>query len=159
MISLIAAIGKNRELGKDGELIFRLPEDMKYFKKTTMGHPVLMGRKTWESLPRKLPGRKNIVVSRHEVEGADEVIHNLGDYLKDVADSDEEIFVIGGGMVYFEALPYASKLYLTEVEAEEPEADAFFPEFDRDRFICEIVGKGEEENVKYSFKVYRRKDE
>lgn len=159
MISLIAAIGKNRELGKDGKLIFRLPEDMKYFKKTTMGHPVLMGRKTWESLPRKLPGRKNIVVSRHEVEGADEVIHNLGDYLKDVADSDEEIFVIGGGMVYFEALPYASKLYLTEVEAEEPEADAFFPEFDRDRFICEIVGEGEEDNVKYSFKVYRRKDE
>ena len=81
MISLFAAIGKNRELGKDGELIFRLPEDMKYFKKTTMGHPVLMGRKTWESLPRKLPGRKNIVVSRHEVEGADEVIHNFGDYL------------------------------------------------------------------------------
>ena len=62
-------------------------------------------------------------------------------------------------MVYFEALPYASKLYLTEVEAEEPEADAFFPEFDRDKFICEIVGEGEKENIKYSFKVYRRKDE
>ena len=93
MISLIAAIGKNRELGKNGDLVFHIKEDMKYFKEMTMGHKVLMGRKTWESLPGKLPGRENIVVSRHEVPGADMVIHDLGEFLRENAESEEEVFL------------------------------------------------------------------
>lgn len=157
MISLIAAIGRNRELGRNGELLFHLPEDMRYFKDTTMGHKVLMGRKTWESLPKKLPGRYNVVVSRHEVDAADEVVHNLKEYLEDNKDSDEEIFVIGGGMVYFEALPYASRIYLTEVEADVPDADTFFPNFDKNKYSMEMIKRGERDELEYSFVIYHKK--
>lgn len=157
MISLIAAIGKNRELGREGELVFHLPEDMRYFKDATMGHKVLMGRKTWESLPKKLPGRYNVVVSRHEVNEADEVVHDLKNFLEENRDSDEEIFVIGGGMVYFEALPYASRLYLTEVEAEVPDADTFFPQFDKSKYAKEIKKRGKSDELEYSFAVYHKK--
>ena len=157
MISLIAAIGKNRELGRGGELCFRIPEDMKYFKDTTMGHKVLMGRKTWESLPAGgLKGRENIVVSRHEVPGADLVIHDLAGFLQENAESEEEIFVIGGGMVYFESLPYAARLYLTEVDAE-CEADAWFPEFDMDKYNREVIKKGQHDELGYTFVKYVKK--
>ena len=142
MLSLIAAIGKNRELGRGGELLFRIPEDMQFFKSTTMGHKVLMGRKTWESLPGKLKGRTNIVVSRHPVEGADEWVQNLPEFIEKNKDTEEEIFIIGGGMVYFETLPYAKRLYLTEVDAEAPDADSFFPMFDKSQYSCEIIKKG-----------------
>ena len=100
MISIIACVGKNLELGKDGGLCFRIPEDMRYFKEVTMGHKVVMGRKTWESLPGKLPGRENIVVSHGEVIGADEVVNDFLEFLEENAGSAEEIFVIGGGLIY-----------------------------------------------------------
>lgn len=157
MISLIAAIGKNRELGKNGDLVFHIKEDMKYFKEMTMGHKVLMGRKTWESLPGKLPGRENIVVSRHEVPGADMVIHDLGEFLRENAESEEEIFVIGGGMVYFEALPYARNLYLTEVDAEVQDADSYFPEFDRSLYEKQIIREGQKDDLAYTFVKYAKK--
>ncbi len=157
MISLIAAIGKNRELGKNGDLVFHIKEDMKYFKEMTMGHKVLMGRKTWESLPGKLPGRENIVVSRHEVPGADMVIHDLGEFLRENAESEEEIFVIGGGMVYFEALPYARNLYLTEVDAEVQDADSYFPEFDRSLYEKQTIREGQKDDLAYTFVKYAKK--
>lgn len=158
MISLIAAIGINRELGRNNRLLFRIPEDMQFFKETTMGHKVLMGRKTWESLPGKLPGRVNIVVSRNPVEGADEAVSDLRRFIEENKDTEEEIFVIGGGMVYFEMLPYAKRLYLTEVEAEAPEADSFFPMFDETKYDREVTGTGEHEKVKYSFVKYKLKE-
>ena len=157
MISLIAAIGKNRELGKKGELVFHIPEDMRYFKEMTMGHKVLMGRKTWDSLPRKLQGRENIVVSRNAVSGADVAVHDLGEFLEANAATDEEIFVIGGGMVYFEALPYAKRLYLTEVDAEVSEADTFFPEFDKNQYSKEIIEEGKTDDLAYTFVRYTKK--
>jgi dihydrofolate reductase len=137
-ISLIAAIGSNRELGKDGELIWRIPEDMKRFKDLTMGHPVIMGRKTWESLPEKyrpLPGRTNIVVTRqagYVAEGA-AVVDGLSDAFLVAADAEgaNETFIIGGGEIYASALPYATRLYLTLVDAS-AEADAFFPEYENE---------------------------
>ena len=157
MISLIAAIGKNRELGRNGELCFRIPQDMKYFKDTTTGHKVLMGRKTWESLPAKLKERENIVVSRNEVEGADRVVHNLAEFLRENQETEEEIFVIGGGMVYFETLPYAKKLYLTEVDMEIPDADTFFPEFDKSQYNREVIGEGQTGDLNYEFVRYDKK--
>ena len=157
MFSLIAAIGKNRELGKNGDLVFHIREDMKFFKETTMGHKVLMGRKTWESLPGKLTGRENIVVSRHEVPGVDLAIHDLGEFLREKAESEEEIFVIGGGMVYYEALPYARNLYLTEVDAEVKDADTFFPEFDKNLYKKEIIKKGQHDDLVYTFVKYVKK--
>lgn len=157
MLSLIACIGKNRELGVGGDLCFHIPEDMRYFKETTMGHKILMGRKTWESLPGKLPGRENIVVSRRAVEGADESVSDLAEFLKENADTEEEIFVIGGGMVYFEALPYARKLYLTEVDTAYAEADTFFPMFDKSSYNKEVVKKGQKDGLEYTFVKYVKK--
>lgn len=156
MISVIAAIGKNWELGRKGQLVFHIKEDMKYFKEMTLGHKVVMGRKTWESLPGKLPGRENIVVSRHEIEEADEVVHDLIGFLEDNKDTEEEIFVIGGGQVYVEALPYAKNIYLTEVDAEVGDADAFFPEFDKSEYKKEIIKKGQEDGLTYTFVKYSK---
>ena len=154
MFSLIACIGKNRELGTKGQLIFHIKEDMKFFKETTMGHKILMGRKTWESLPGKLPGRDNIVISLHPVEGADLTVSNLQQFISEHQNSDEEIFVIGGGMVYFELLPYAKFLYLTEVDSVNPSADSFFPNFDKTLYKKTIIKKGSENGLNYSIVKY-----
>ena len=157
MISLVAVIGRKRELGKDGGLLFDLPEDMRYFRRLTEGHKVLMGRKTWESLPGKLAGRENIVVSRGEVNDADEVVHDLEEFLEENKDTPEEIFIIGGGKVYRTALPYAECLYLTEVDAEDMGADTWFPEFDQAEFDKEVLGEGKEGDMGYRFVKYTRK--
>ena len=131
MISLIAAVAQNRALGKDGQLLWHLPEDMRYFRETTRGKPVIMGRKTWESLPdvfRPLPGRRNIVISRnpaYDAPGAT-LAGSLEEAVR-LAQDDAEVFVIGGAEIYRQALPLAQRLYLTEV-ARDFDADAFFPE-------------------------------
>lgn len=150
MFSLIACIGKNRELGQNGKLIFRLKDDMAFFKSTTMGHKILMGHKTWESLPGKLQGRENIVVSRHPVVGADISISDLKQFIAENKDTEEEIFVIGGGMVYFELLPYTKHIYLTEVDATALAADSFFPNFDKSRYDKKIIKEGTENGLRYS---------
>ena len=162
--SIIAAIGKNRELGKDGKLLWHLPEDLQFFKKTTMGHPILMGRKTFESLPGMLPGRKHYVVTRNQANHFSQlhqqddnlvVIHNLPDFVEQP--HDEEIFVIGGGVIYWEMLKYADALYLTEIDAEDEEADTFFPEFDKKAYDREVLGKGQDHGINYEFVKYTRK--
>ena len=158
MLSLIAVVGKNRELGQEGRLIFDLPEDMRYFKENTLRHKVLMGRKTWESLPGKLRGRENIVASRHEVVGADRVVGDLVGFLEANKDTEEEVFVIGGGEIYQVALPYAKQLYLTEVDAEVSEADTWFPKFDREEFVREVVSEGQKGDLDYQFVKYKRKE-
>lgn len=160
--SIIAAIGKNRELGRDGQLIWRLPEDLKYFKKTTMGHPVLIGHKTFDSLPGLLPGRKHYVVTRKSdlaLDPAVEIINDLPAFVAKRATGDEEIFVIGGGMIYWEMLKHCDKLYLTEVDAADPEADTFFPEFDKNQFDRDVIGSGNENGLKYDFVIYKRKEQ
>lgn len=158
MFSLIAAVGKNRELGKKGGLIFNLKEDMAFFKKTTKGHPVIMGYNTWKSLPKKLPGRKNIVVNNNKVEGADLVVNDLAEFISENEDSPEEIFIIGGGMLYAELLPYAKTLYLTEIDAKDKEAEVFFPEFDKDMYNKRIIKKGSENGINYQIISYTKKN-
>ncbi len=135
MISIIAAIGaNNRALGKDGDLLWKIPEDLKRFKQLTDGHPVIMGRKTWESLPerfRPLPNRTNIVVTRnasYRAPGAI-VVADIDAAIATAAEMDSEIFVIGGGEIYAAALPSADRLYLTLIEAEK-DGDTFFPEYE-----------------------------
>ena len=115
MISLIAAVAKNLAIGKDGQLLWHLPEDMRYFRETTRGKPVIMGRKTWESLPdafRPLPGRKNIVISRnpaYDAAGAT-LVGSLSEAIGQTHEA-EEVFVIGGADIYRQALPLAQRLY------------------------------------------------
>ena len=133
MLSLIAALANNRAIGKDNELLWHLPEDMRHFRETTRGKPVIMGRKTWESLPesfRPLPGRHNIVVSRnpaYQAPGAT-LAGSLEDALHQAAAAGaaDEVFVIGGAQLYRQALPRSHRLYLTEID-ESREADTFFP--------------------------------
>lgn len=148
--SLIAAIGKNRELGRSGQLLWHLPDDMRRFKELTTGHPVIMGRKTWESLPEKfrpLPGRTNIVVTRqvgYEAPGA-EVASSLdaAHAVAERAPGADEVFVIGGGELYSSALLYANRLYLTLVDAA-AEADTFFPPYEQEfKIISNETGSGE----------------
>ncbi len=157
MFSLIACVGKKRELGKGGELIFHIKEDMKFFKETTMGHKVVMGRRTWESLPFKLPGRENIVVSSKDFEGPDLVLHDVSEFIEKYRDLNEEIFVIGGGKIYAEFLPVASKIYLTEVDAVEAEADTYFPEFDKNKFKKTVIKEGKDHDLTFSVCLYQLK--
>lgn len=130
-IVIIVAVAKNRVIGKDNQLIWNIPEDMAHFRELTAGHTVLMGRKTWESLPprfRPLPGRRNIVVSRqadYAAPGA-ELANSLADGLA-LAASDATVFIIGGADIYRQALPLADRLEITEVELS-PEGDSWFPE-------------------------------
>lgn len=157
MFSIIACIGKNRELGRKNGLVFHIKEDMKFFKNTTTGHKVVMGHKTWDSLPAKLPKRENIVISRSEIEGADLTVTDLASFIDENKDTEEEIFVIGGGMVYFEFLKYAKRLYLTEVDAEIADADTFFPEFDQNLYEKKLIGGGKDHDLTYNFVQYQLK--
>lgn len=136
IISLIAALAKNRVIGKNNDLPWRLPDDMKYFMETTQGHCVIMGRKNYDSLPKKfkpLTNRTNIVVTRQQnfkAEGCI-VVHSIEDALAIAREQkeEEEVFVMGGAEIYAQALPIAHRLYLTEIEVE-IEGDTFFPAVD-----------------------------
>lgn len=134
MISIIACVGKNLELGKKGGLCFKIPEDMKFFRETTTGHSVLMGLSTWHSLPGKLRDRKHYVLSFDENEvlpDGVEVVTNLPKFLESWRGKKDKLFIIGGGSVYKQTIEFADELFLTEVEATDKEADVFFPKFNQ----------------------------
>ena len=132
IISIVVATGRSNEIGINGGLLCHLPADLKRFKEITSGHTVIMGRKTFESLPKgPLPNRRNIVISRNpdlKIEGA-EVYPSL-DYAFIKLIDEIEVFIIGGAQIYEQALPIADKIYLTKIQADFPEADVFFPKFD-----------------------------
>lgn len=160
-IALIAAVARNGAIGLGNDLIFREAADQKHFRDTTLGHAVVMGRKTWDSLPtrfRPLPGRQNIVVSRNpslQAPGA-EVAHDLDQALR-LAQGAQRVFVVGGAQLYQLALPQAQCLVLTEVEAD-LDGDTFFPAWDRSLFQ-EIAGDTTvtAAGVRYRFVTYRRR--
>ena len=157
-ISMIAAVGKNLELGKNNDLIWHFKEDMNFFKETTMGHPVIMGRKTFESLPKALPGRKNIVIStnpEYKADGA-EVVASVEEAIKLAEVEDTDAFVIGGGRIYTEFLPYADNLYLTEINADCPDADTYFPEFNKSDYIKEIVNFYDVNGTEFYHVIYKK---
>ncbi len=139
MTSIIAAVGRNRVLGKDNRLLWNIPEDLKRFKTLTLGHPCIMGRKTFESivasLGKPLPDRTNIVLVKPEEDasalvGANVVVaHSIPEALQKAHSLDNEVFVIGGAQIYTQALQYADRLYLTLID-DEKEGDAFFPEYE-----------------------------
>ena len=161
IISLIAAASENNVIGKEGELPWDLPNDLKFFRSTTSGHPVIMGRKTFESIGHPLPKRRNIVITRgtaYEAEGA-EIVHSIDDALSLFADDDEEVFIIGGGEVYQQALPLADRVYLTRVHTV-IEGDAFFPELDDEGWeevSSEHHGTDEEHEFAYTFFTFERR--
>jgi dihydrofolate reductase len=130
-ISLVVAMARNRVIGRDNALPWRLPADLAHFKRVTMGHPIVMGRRTYESIGKPLPGRKNIVVTRNADLAAPgcTIVHSLDAAWK-AADGAAEACVIGGTTLFEESLPLADTIHLTEVEAD-VEGDTWFPEFDR----------------------------
>jgi dihydrofolate reductase len=129
-LSIIVAMAKNRVIGAGNAIPWRLPEELKYFKRVTMGHHMIMGRKTWESIGRPLPGRTTVIVTRqrdYQAQGV-RVTHSLDQAIAACGD-DDEIFVIGGAELYVQALPRAGRIYLTTVDAE-IEGDTVMPDFD-----------------------------
>jgi dihydrofolate reductase len=159
-ISLVAAVARNGVIGRDSGIPWRIPEDARRFRELTLGHPVVMGRRTWDSLPdrfRPLPGRRNVVVTRtpaREGEGAERV-GSLGEAMA-LLDGAERVFVIGGGELYAEALPTADELLLTEIDAD-VEGDTFFPSWDRAEFREESREEHvSETGMRYSFVRYVR---
>lgn len=158
-VSVIAALARNRVIGIENRLPWRLPEDLAHFKALTLGHPVLMGRKTFESLGRPLPGRSNIVITRNRDYRPDGclVADSIPAALALCRDSDE-VFFIGGAELYAQAIPRADRLYLTEVDID-AQGDAWFPEFDRSTFreIARESHTGTKgDPLRFDFVVYAR---
>jgi dihydrofolate reductase len=160
-LSIIAAMSKNRVIGRGNELPWSIPEDLKHFKQKTIKKPVIMGRKTYESIGKLLPNRTNIIVTRrldYVVKGA--IIVNsieealgYGVFIAGSLESDDEVMVIGGGEIYEQALPHAGKIYLTVVDTE-IDGDTFFPELDDD--WKRISTEQREGDPSFSFNVFER---
>ncbi len=159
-ISLIVAMARNRTIGVNNTLPWRIPEDLRHFKALTMGHHMIMGRKTFDSIGKPLPGRTTVIVTRNKAFQAEccVVAHSLQDAVTACA-NDEEIFVVGGAELYAQALPLASTLYLTEIE-QDVNGDAYFPEFDRNEWVETARvrrSQAEPQPLEYDFVTYRRK--
>ena len=155
IVSIVAAVGKNLELGKDNNLIWHIPDDLKYFKKLTTGKTVVMGMKTFNSIGKALPNRNNIVLSTNKIDIDGVTIIN--DYNDVLSLDDDEIFIIGGGTIYKLFLPMTDNLYLTEINDSCIEADTYFPSFDKKLYDKEIIEEKEFEGLNYSFVRYRKK--
>lgn len=156
MISIIAAIGKNNELGLNNDLIWHLPNDLKFFKEKTLNQNIVMGYNTFVSLGRVLPSRKHIVLSFEKVRLPLEVIQfnnleDLNNYIK-----DKDVFIIGGASMYKQFIDKAAKLYLTEIDNTH-KADVYFPNFDKSLFDKKILGTNSDNGINYTFTLYERK--
>lgn len=145
---MIACVSKDGGLGKDGELLWHIPEDMKFFRETTKGGMVIMGRKTFESIGRKLPGRKNVVLSSRKGEAEDVTWCTREELDKILRNTTGKKFIIGGANLYAMFLSEAEKIYLTEVDGTKS-ADTWFPEFAKSEWQRKVVQSGEYEGVKY----------
>lgn len=161
-VSIIVAVGNNLEIGKDNQMLWHLPNELKYFKNNTWGMPIVMGRNTFESLGKILPGRENIVITQQKdwyAEGV-VVVHSIEDAIQAAKQTDAtELFIIGGGKVYAQTLPLADKLYITRVQGDF-DATVFFPQWDENEF--ELVKEksfdaDEKHAYPYTFQVWERK--
>lgn len=168
IISIIAAVDKNGLIGKGGSLPWNIPADLEHFKKTTWGHPIVMGRKTHESIGRELPGRTNVVISSNAdyipkghalvATSMDQALEKLEAERVIKGLENDEVFVIGGGELYRTALPAADRLYITEID-ESFEGDIYFPEFEKEMWTCQELGKEKDAVTGYDLRylVYQRK--
>jgi len=161
MISIIVAAAKNNAIGKNNQLLWHMPADLKFFRKTTSGHSVIMGRKTFESVGQALPKRRNIVITRQEHYQAEqvEVVPSLEEALARCEQEEEEIFIAGGAQIYEQAMPLTDKIYLTRINHEFEDADTFFPEINDEEWQLEEVVHHESDDKNpydYSFFIYTK---
>ncbi len=160
MLSIIVAIGAQNEIGQSGAMPWHLPEDLKHFKQLTLNHTILMGRRTFESLPGVLPKREHIIITNDSAFQNDHprvrISHNLEEELRKAQNTEEEVFVIGGGQIYQQALPMAQRLYLTLVHQTFLQADTFFPTIDFTLWQeIERSPEMEENHIPYEFVTYQ----
>ncbi|AOR24785.1 dihydrofolate reductase [Clostridium taeniosporum] len=157
MLSIIVAIAENNVIGNDNKLIWHISEDLKRFKEITSGKTILMGRKTFQSLPGILPNRKHVILTRDKNFNIDsnsvEILHNFDELLNKYSKSDEEVFVIGGGEIYKQLLPHANKLYLTKIY-KEFDGDTYFPQINYNEFKIDYesdIKINDKNQLKYKF--------
>jgi dihydrofolate reductase len=161
MISIIVAVSEDWGIGKDNDLLWHISEDLKRFKRLTSGNTVIMGKRTWESLPRRpLPGRKNIVLTDDKTETIENAVtaYSIEDSLSK-CEKNEEIFVIGGGSIYRQFMPLADRLYITHVHKKAP-ADIYFPEIDLKIWKIteeEVFKTDDEQSIPYTYTIYEKK--
>ena len=160
MITLIVAMGKNREIGKENQLLWHLPKDLKHFKELTSGHPIIMGRKTYESIGKPLPNRTNIVISRKNdwFEEGILIVGSIKEAVKFAKKIDEEVFIIGGGNIYEQTIDLADKLEVTLVDAV-LDADTFFPKINEkvwQKTNEEYHQKDEKNEFDFCFQTFER---
>jgi dihydrofolate reductase len=156
-ISIIAAVAANRVIGRQGKIPWKIPGEQKLFKKITFGHAVIMGRRTYESIGRPLPGRLNIIVTRNRnyLAAGCSVVHDLPGALNSCPQDEDEAFICGGGQLYHEALPLADRIYLTVIQKEIP-GDTYFPEIPPNEFRLK-ESKTIQGFEPYSFQIYERR--
>lgn len=157
MLSIIVAVAQNNVIGKDNKLIWHISEDLKRFKEITSGKKMIMGRKTFESLPGVLPNREHIIITKDKNYKVDSdkvtVVHDLNSLIEQYKNCDEEVFIIGGAEIYHQTLPYADKLYLTTINSFF-DGDTFFPKINYDDFKVEYTSEeftDEKSNITYKF--------
>ncbi|MET3696019.1 dihydrofolate reductase [Bacillus oleivorans] len=162
MISCLLAMDRNQGIGYKNDLPWHLPEDLKYFKRVTMGHTIVMGRKTFDSIGKALPGRNNVIMTRdthYDHPEGTEVIHSVDDLVSiNKQKPEEEFFVIGGAEIFRQVLPFTDRLYITFIEAEY-KTDTYFPKINWDEWnlVSSIPGeKQQEAGVEYEFRVYEK---
>jgi dihydrofolate reductase len=157
-ISIISALARNRVIGINNTLPWRLPEDLKYFKALTLGHHILMGRKTYESIGKPLPGRTTVIITRGDYPAPEgvKIAHSISEAIE-MGANDHEVFFVGGAQLYAQALPLADRLYLTEIQAE-VQGDAWFPDFDKGhwREISRERSYDDKSGLEYHFVIYDR---
>ena len=159
-VTIIAAIGKKRELGRNNDLIWHLQDDLKFFKENTLGKPIVMGLNTLYSLPRKLKDRQYIVLTNQDVELDEDIIvaKSLDELLDIIKNRTDEVMIIGGASIYRQMIDYADKMLLTEVDAECKDADVYFPEFDKNEWNSKVLSSHVTlEDIPYKHLVYTRK--
>ena len=157
-ISMIAAVGKNLELGKNNQLIWKFKEDMLFFKEHTINKPIVMGYNTFISLPKLLPNRLHIILTSKKIDNNNQILTvNSIDELLEKIINYPEVMIIGGASIYKQILDYSDKMYLTEIDAEDVNADTFFPAFDVNLWSKKLISEQEEQNIKYRHYVYYRK--
>lgn len=155
-LSMIAAVGKGNELGKNNGLIWNIPNDLKFFKEKTIGKTVVMGANTFHSIGKPLPQRKNIVITHQNIDKV-LIYKSIREFLIDYKNKTEEVFIIGGASIYKEFIDYVSTIYLTEIDASDKEADTYFPEFNKQLYEKIILDKNEESGIKYTHTMYKKK--
>lgn len=163
MIKLIAAVGSNGELGKRGNLIWRLKGDLAFFKTQTMGHIVVMGANTFKSLPGKLPNRKHYVLTHGSLKVKDDddvkIFTSFDELFKEVSkqSKQQDVYIIGGATVYSQFMDYADEIILTEINGKDEAADVYFPTFDKTKFARCVMASNEENGISYTHVKYVKK--